>query len=305
MKKLILGTAQLGDSYGTITKTKKLDYQAAINLILKATSNGICCIDTANSYNNSEKIIGSALSISSEKCRVITKLSPLNHLNNFTTKEDAADAAEKSLKVSLERLKGIKDISILLHRAKHLNEYNSAIWERLVLLKNLGLVTRLGVSVQNRNEAEMALKNKEVSIIQMPVNLLDWRWNSKRFLELIDERCDVEIHARSIYLQGILLRSEECWPKIKNCESKEILNNLDKFVSLFGRKSRADLCLAWVKGQKWIDSVVIGMESEDQLFKNIKLFNEKPLDSIQIKQLNKTMQDMVPEKLLNPSEWLG
>ena len=304
MKKLILGTAQLGDSYGTITKTKKLDYQAAINLIIKATSNGICCIDTANSYNNSEKIIGSALSLSSEKCRVITKLSPLNHLHDLTNEEEAADAAERSLKVSLERLKGIKDISILLHRAKHLTEYNSAIWERLVLLKNLGLVKRLGVSVQNRYEAEMALKNKDVSVMQIPVNLLDWRWNSERFLELLYKRCDVEIHARSIYLQGILLRSKEFWPKIENCESEEILDNLENFVSLFGRKSKADLCLAWVKGQQWIDGVVVGMESEDQLFTNLKLFNEKPLDSIQIKQLNKKMQDMVPEKLLNPSEWL-
>ena len=43
----------------------------------------------------------------------------------------------------------------------------------------------------------------------------------------------------------------------------------------------ADLCLAYVRGQSWIDGVVVGMETEDQLeaicgFRCARRFASKP-----------------------------
>ena len=40
----------------------------------------------------------------------------------------------------------------------------------------------------------------------------------------------------------------------------------------YDRDGVADLCLAYARGQDWIDGVVVGMETEDQLDANLRLF---------------------------------
>ena len=180
------------------------------------------------------------------------------------------EKVEESVFTSKKRLGWDKKISLLLHRADQLNTYNGLIWRHLVSLKNLGLIYRLGVSVQNTSEAIDALNQKEVSIIQLPLNILDWRWRESSIITKIKKRPDIEIHARSIYLQGILIREIKDWPAIKGVDSEKILKKIDYYVNKFNRESRKDLCMAWVRSQTWVNFMVIGMENLNQLFENIR-----------------------------------
>ena len=67
-------------------------------------------------------------------------------------------------------------------------------------------------------------------------------------------------------------------------------------------KGAADLCLAYARGQDWIDGVVVGMETEAQLDANLRLFVRPPLTAQECEAMAQRLP-RVPEQLLNPALW--
>jgi spore coat polysaccharide biosynthesis protein SpsF len=70
----------------------------------------------------------------------------------------------------------------------------------------------------------------------------------------------------------------------------------------YGRDGVADLCLAYARGQDWIDGVVVGMETEDQLDENLRLFVRAPLSAQDCAAIRRRIPRL-PERLLNPALW--
>ncbi len=70
----------------------------------------------------------------------------------------------------------------------------------------------------------------------------------------------------------------------------------------FGRDGPADLCLAYVRGQSWIDGVVVGLETEDQLDHNLRLFHKRPLGPAECALIEARIPRS-PVQLLNPASW--
>ena len=81
-----------------------------------------------------------------------------------------------------------------------------------------------------------------------------------------------------------------------------VLVKIDELVGRLGRENRADLCIAYVRGKPWIDSLVIGMETVEQLNRNISLFKNKPLTAAEQKLVEASLAE-VPAELLNPALW--
>jgi spore coat polysaccharide biosynthesis protein SpsF (cytidylyltransferase family) len=76
--KLVLGTAQLGLSYGIANKYGKPDRADAVDIIKTAIANGTAYIDTARAYGDSEDTIGDVLKAGWEgRAKIVTKLSPM------------------------------------------------------------------------------------------------------------------------------------------------------------------------------------------------------------------------------------
>ena len=144
---------------------------------------------------------------------IITKLDPLNSLDKISNSKEIHEVVDNSIKTSLENLKLHKLNTLLLHRFHHYN--NKIVWNYL-LNKKKEKIEKLGVSVYLVNEAIIALNDKNIQHIQLPINILDEQWFCNEFLELVNKRTDVTIHCRSIFLQGILLSSKDKWPKLKN-----------------------------------------------------------------------------------------
>jgi aryl-alcohol dehydrogenase-like predicted oxidoreductase len=92
------------------------------------------------------------------------------------------------------------------------------------------------------------------------------------------------------------------WPPIPGLDAAETLALIDAFAAEFGRESVADLCLAYVRGQDWIDGVVVGMETDHELDANLRLFVRPPLNP-QACQDVAAYLPRVPEQLLNPALW--
>ena len=141
-----------------------------------------------------------------------------------------------------------------------------------------GRIGSLGVSVQNPDELIRAISHKEIEHIQMPFNILDWRWRDAIvMIREVKASRPLVIHLRSVYLQGLLLiRDADRWQKANCTKPDAIFEWLESSRVRFGRESIQDLCIAFVNSLDWADGVVLGMETHDQLVENMRLFAKDP-----------------------------
>ena len=300
---LVLGTAQLAAPYGSVLRVTPPGADEGVRLVRRAITCGAIAIDTARAYTGSEKVVGQALEGGWEnRVLVVTKLSPLPQLKDDTSPASAAAAAEISVLRSLHTLgRKVKPL-LMLHRANHLTDWDGAVWRQLLELRNEGLISGLGVSVQTPDEARAAIAYPDVQVIQLPLNVLDWRWTDAGLPEWITAPTDLQIHVRSVFLQGILLRPPVAWPCIAGIDPSAILGRLAEVANKLERASVADLCVAWVRAQPWVNGVVLGMERLTQLEDNLALFSRPPLTMDEAAHVQKALPRL-PESLLNPAHW--
>lgn len=302
VSRLVLGTVQIGAPYGAANRTGLPSTERAIRLLRRARLAGIAAFDTARAYGAAEARIGAAFD-GADQPDTITKLDPLNALPEDASEAEAECAVEESVNASLVNLKRARLDTLLLHRAQHLSSHGGAVWRRLVRLQKAGVIGRLGVSVQTPEEAFEALSLRAVTHIQLPFNLIDQRWREAGVPAAMRSRADVTVHARSIYLQGILAGDDSMlWPRVHGVDAEGTLYMLDTLAQLYGRVSIADLCLAYVRGQDWIDGLVIGMETEEQLDRNLALFGGEAMTADEIADIEPRLPRF-PAALLNPALW--
>lgn len=288
--RLIFGTVQLGQAYGAANRIGLPSESAAERLIHRALDLGVTTFDTARAYGLAEERLGAALDDSIAKlAHVVTKLSP-NGL-------DAVD----SIEASLNNLRTQSLDTLMLHRAEHIDVRE--IWDDLRHRHEEGEIRHLGASVQNPHELIRVLKDHDIDHIQMPYNILDWRWRTPEVAAAISNRPDVNIHVRSAYLQGLLAAGLQAnWPQIDGVCPETVVSALEHLTHAFDRQSPADLCLAYLRAQTWIDGIVVGMESEEQLESNVRLFAKAPLTLEQCATAEEVLPQL-PEQLLNPALW--
>lgn len=297
---LVVGSAQLGLAYGAANRTGKPDRKLALRLVRKAADSGIGAFDTARAYGDSEERLGEALK--GRRIKTITKLSPLTELS--PSSPDAVIAAvDDSIAQSLAALQRDKLDCLLLHRAVQLTAFQGAVWKRLEHHLVMGTIGTLGVSVQSPAEALAALDHRNVQHLQLPFNVLDWRWAEAGVIATLRRKRTVTVHARSVFLQGLLACGHAAlWPRIEGTDAAALISWLDGCVGKFRRESAADPCLAYVRSQDWIDGVVIGMETEEQLEANLFLSTRQPLTPTDCEAIE-ACRPRVPERLLNPARW--
>jgi aryl-alcohol dehydrogenase-like predicted oxidoreductase len=157
--------------------------------------------------------------------------------------------------------------------------------------------------VQSPAETLSALAHPNIRHVQLPFNLLDWRWAETEIIAALRKKPSVTVHARSVFLQGVLIACDaSVWPRIGHVDSRALMAWLDSTARQFGRENVADLCLAYVRGQDWIDGVVIGMETEEQLETNLLLTARAPLSLADCAAIEAS-RPRVPEQLLDPARW--
>src|SRR5258706_705206 len=76
---LVMGSVQLGLSYGATNRTGKPPRDIALRLVRRAANAGVSVFDTARSYGDAEERLGAALA-GRRAIRTITKLDPLTGL---------------------------------------------------------------------------------------------------------------------------------------------------------------------------------------------------------------------------------
>ncbi|MDE3038188.1 MAG: aldo/keto reductase, partial [Pseudomonadota bacterium] len=276
VSRLCFGAAQIGMAYGIANRTGMPDAASAQDLLAAAYAAGMTMFDTARIYGESEKRIGQAIP-NMPRATIMTKLSLLEELSDSDTETTIGSKVEESVHMSLQCL-GLSSLPyLLLHRAQHLHAHGGKIWQRLLGLRRQGVIGRLGVSVQRPEEIVDALQTPDIECLQLPFNILDRRYERLGIPAMLLQRPDMLVVARSALLQGLLTREAAVWPILKPAKADAIAGALDQWVLQFGRKNRVDLCLAYVRAQPWIDTVVVGMENRLQLEENMEMLQTPSL----------------------------
>jgi len=286
--KLILGTVQFGLNYGVNNSAGKPSKENIKSILDSAYNSGIQLLDTAEAYGDSQNKIGEYHNNSTNKFNVITKFS--SNTEGFSL--NIIERVYNNLKI----LDVDKLYCYMFHSFDDFNKYFEKYRKDLLILKRDGIINNIGVSLYSNDELESVLKFNEITLVQLPFNLLDN--NNKRGNIIKKAKAKgIEIHTRSAFLQGLFFKNtSEFTVKIKPLEPYlNLLNDLcDEDYKM------NDLALNYVCNQKNIDKVLIGVDNVHQLESNI-LSEKKNIK----KELTNNIEaiDVEEIKLLNPSNW--
>lgn len=287
MTKLALGTAQFGLNYGVANKAGKVSHQEVREIIALAKEKGIDTIDTAVAYGDSEKVLG-FLGVSD--FRVVTKLGGIS-----AGLPELRDKVQAEVERSLERL-GVRSLyGLLLHTPADLfSENGEALAATLIELKKKGFFCKVGVSVYDPQELRRVMQVMSPDLVQLPINLVDRRFEREGLLKELHDR-GVVIHARSAFLQGVLLMSYEKRPKWFQRWHK-----IFKAWEVAKQKtpvSAAALCLSYPLSLEEVDRIVVGVDSLRQLSELLEA------QRIEASDLDLSSLESSDPMLINPSKW--
>ena len=281
--KLILGTVQYGINYG-INNTKGIPSDSEILEIFDlAENNSIKYLDTSISYGNAEERIAK---LANNKFNIITKSKNVQNSNELIS----------SISTSLSLLKTNRVYGFLIHNADNLIEYPD-LWETMIKFKNENKVSKIGYSIYEPKQLNHLLDNGFIpDIIQLPYSLLD-RQFEKYFKTL--KKLGTEIHVRSIFLQGLYFMNIKKLPQ-NLTPLKKYLIELNYICNKFNI-SMGDLALNFVNENKFIDKIIIGVDSSTQLNQNIHMIKNWNNNNNINELINKII--VKEEHLLSPVNW--
>ena len=256
MSKLALGSAQFGLRYGVNSKLGPMDLSTVTEILDLARHAGIDMLDTAPSYGRSEAIIGGS---SSQNFDIVTKVNGL--CASGTGNLDFKPIGDQ-LNQSLQRLMRPKVYGLLLHNINDiLGSGGCALWAEMLQLKADGLVYKVGASVYDITELDVVVEFG-MDIVQLPINILDGRILCSGALKKLKLN-GIEVHARSIFLQGVLLSSNNPLPNYFSPWKQNLIDFWNWCDHL--DVSPLEVCLRYAMGIEEVDRVVVGIETLAQL----------------------------------------
>jgi aryl-alcohol dehydrogenase-like predicted oxidoreductase len=211
MMRLGLGTVQFGINYGITNQSGHVAQPQVREILDAARGANVGLLDTATLYGNSETILGQC---GADSFKVVSKTPRF---------ADGGSAVENSRLLKQFALASLKKLQIgnlyalLAHHAPNLLASDGQIlWAALRELRAEGVATKIGASVYYGEDIDALLERYEdLDLIQLPMNILDQRLIAGGQIARLLER-GVEIHVRSIFLQGLLLQTPERIPSHLN-----------------------------------------------------------------------------------------
>jgi aryl-alcohol dehydrogenase-like predicted oxidoreductase len=251
-QRLALGTAQFGLAYGLNNQAGQPSPSAVAEVLAAAQAAGLTLLDTAAAYGNSEARLGE-LAGGNASFALITKLAV----------GPPAQVAQQ-LRESLARLRRPQLYGVLFHAFGPL-QAEPAAWQALQAARAAGQVARIGVSLYHPHEAEWLLaEGWDIDLVQVPYNVLD-----QRFAAVLPQLAahGVEVHVRSAFLQGLLLREPATLPVFFQPLAPKIqhLRNLAGEAGV----SLPALLLLFAAYAPGVARAVIGVDSVANLHENL------------------------------------
>lgn len=252
---ITLGTVQFGLDYGITNCVGKTPFKEVQSIMDYANKVGIKTLDTAPSYGNAENILGS---VGVSNFEIITKTP---HFPDKSISKQDIHLLIQTIKSSLDALKVNQVTAILIHNVMDCYKFGiNDVFDTLRRMKENGIIKKIGVSVYEVKDIErIAELDFPVDIIQIPINVLNQSIVQNGWLPKLKDK-NIEIHARSIFLQGLLLADE----KILNNEQKEVLEKYFHQLRL-QNLTKLEGALLYINQIKEIDNVLVGINNLEHL----------------------------------------
>lgn len=284
--RLALGTAQFGLPYGVANNSGQISFSEASAILQYAWLAGIDTLDTAIAYGESEQRLGE---VGVDKWNIVSKLPSVPE-----GCKDVSCWVEESVRDSLARLKISHHHGLLLHRPDQLmDSFGGELFNELCCLKEKGLISNIGISIYNPEELDRILSTYTLDLVQVPFNILDRRLETSGWLSRL-HTMGIEVHVRSVFLQGLLLMKADQRPD-KFSRWQYLWNQWDAWLETESL-TPLQACLGFVLSFNEIDRIVVGIDSRIQLEEIIAATDIRP-----VKPPNLLRTDDLD--LIIPSRW--
>jgi aryl-alcohol dehydrogenase-like predicted oxidoreductase len=289
--KLGLGTVQFGADYGVSNQLGQTTAHEATKILEFANTCGISYLDTAPAYGSSESLLGEILP-APHQFKIVTKT---NKIEKPVVSDDDVELVLANFHRSLHQLQQSAVYGLLVHHVDDLLAVGGErLFGRLELLKAEGLVEKLGVSVYDREQAEKLLDKYAIDLIQIPLNVFDQRMLKNDYLSFL-KKAGVEIHVRSVFLQGLLLMSENNLPSYL----LDLAPHLSNYRQANEQRGISNLqaALGFVNQIEQVDALLVGVNNLPQLREIVGAMDS----SLDLSYLDSLA--VASAHLVNPSLW--
>jgi len=293
VSRLMLGTVQLGMPYGIANTQGRPDVRKAVEIVETAWTGGVRHFDTAQSYGESERVLGAALRELGvlEKACIASKLNV--QLNPAEPRRLDAAIAQSFDTLGIECL-----WCMMLHRAQWLDYWDQGLGETLLRWRAAGRIRHLGVSVAGPEEFARCLAHPHMEILQVPCNAWDRRLIQQGAFEAAHAKSTL-CCVRSIYLQGLLTL-----PAAAVANRLPIAGAASERWHAFCSRHALRPQEAAVRFALGLQvPLVVGAESPDQLRDTLSLMKQGPLPPEMRDDLARTLDPVVKDEILEPWRW--
>ncbi len=249
--KLVLGTVQFGLEYGVLNHAGQPSAGTVFKTLDTAWESGIRVLDSAQAYGQANNIIADYHHSCSKRFSVINKI-----MRHPESPEDIV----ASLSRELEMMNIDRFHCVMFHHAASIPPGLSNSF--LEDLKKRGITDRVGLSIDTPADYK-DLENKfHFDVIQLPLNVLSQNFMPDEFLDELKQN-SIEIHARSVFLQGLILGKISDIPAYL----QPIAANINAFQQACAALeiSPAAGCMLYLLQKPQIDCIVAGVQDPAQL----------------------------------------
>jgi spore coat polysaccharide biosynthesis protein SpsF (cytidylyltransferase family)/aryl-alcohol dehydrogenase-like predicted oxidoreductase len=246
-RRLGIGTVQFGQAYGISNQRGQVPLADARAILARAARAGIGLLDTAANYGEAEQVLSQ---METGAFRMVSKTISVTR---------GVEAVVARARQSVKNL-GRVDL-LLVHGANDLlGPRGPELWQALRQLKADGIVGGIGISTYVADDPAGLAERFRPDAMQVPFSLLDQRLLRSGSLARLKE-LGVEVHARSIFLQGLLFMEI---PPEKLNYAAPMLNAVRERIAAAGVTTLA-AALGFVLSRPEVDVAVIGMTAPKQL----------------------------------------
>jgi aryl-alcohol dehydrogenase-like predicted oxidoreductase len=286
MPNIAIGTANFGMQYGVANSRGKLSKNSVAEILGLAKSLGITCLDTANAYGESQKVLGE---FGVRDWRVVSKISSIPR-----DCEDVRSFVRAEIDLILTSLNLSEFDTVLVHNPKDLmGNVSEIVYEELQKAKSQGQVEKIGVSIYDPSDLESITSQFQLDVVQAPINVFDNRLQDSGWLDRLASM-GVEVHARSVFLQGVLLSAIaqnndffKPW--------KATFEKWNRFAESSGTSAMMN-CIKHVNSYDKVTFAVVGVDSAQNLSEVFDAFSARP------QRINEDNFG-VDSQLINPARW--
>lgn len=286
MPKIAIGTANFGMQYGVANSQGKLSKNSVAEILGLAKSLGVTCLDTANAYGESQNALGE---FGVRDWRVVSKISSIPR-----DCEDVRSFVRAEIDLILTSLNLSEFDTVLVHNPKDLmGNVSEIVYEELQKAKSQGQVEKIGVSIYDPSDLESITSQFQLDVVQAPINVFDNRLQDSGWLDRLASM-GVEVHARSVFLQGVLLsaiaQSNDFFKPWKTT-----FERWNRFAESSGTSAMMN-CIKHVNSYDKVTFAVVGVDSAQNLSEVFDAFSARP------QRINEDNFG-VDSQLINPARW--